>query len=102
MMRLEQDNTVKIFNIETNIIKCKDLKHQIQILEAEYEKTKQKLITEHFHFFDEFIGREGLTMATYKEQMRTQFMQTEFKKDHIKLYEEYSVKIPMKVFLIKK
>jgi hypothetical protein len=102
MLRLEQDNTIKLFNIEANIIKAKELKHKIEVLEAEFARLKDQLINEHFQFHDEFVGSEGLVMATYKEQNRSQFLMSEFKKDHEKLHADYSVKIPLKIFLIKK
>jgi len=96
------NNIVSFYDTEPLILKCKDIKHKIDVLQAEYDKVKKLLTEGYFSTQDEFIGSEGLVLATYKDQSRNQFMGSEFKKDHPVMYSTYSVEIPVKVFLIKK
>lgn len=102
MLRTIEHNVIQLHDTEAQILKCKQLKHQIDVLQAEYDRTKKTLIDGHFSTHEEFVGSEGLILATYKGQVRSQFMGSEFKKDHPILHNEYSVNVPMKVFLIKK
>jgi hypothetical protein len=96
------NNVINFTDTEAQILKCKEIKHKIDVLQAEFDRVKKGLTEGYFKDNDEFIGSEGLIMATYKSQDRSQFMSSEFKKDHQALYEEYSALQKIKVFLIKK
>jgi len=102
MLSTVTSNIVNFNDTETQINRCKDLRHQIDVLQAEFDRVKKSLVEGHFSQDDTFTGSEGLILATYKSQNRAQFLQSEFKKDHPKLYEDYCVTQPLKVFLIKK
>jgi hypothetical protein len=95
-------NVINFNDTETQILKCKEIKHKMDVLQAEYDRIKKTLTEGYFKDNDEFIGSEGLVLATYKGQSRTNFKTTEFKKDHAKLYADYCEQQQLKVFLIKK
>lgn len=95
-------NIINFNDTESQILKCKEIKHKLDVLQAEYDSIKKILTEGYFSLNEEFKGSEGLILATYKQQNRLQFMGSEFKKDHENLHKEYSFEIPVKVFLIKK
>jgi hypothetical protein len=96
------NNVVNLTDTESQILKCKEIKHKIDVLQAEYDKVKKSLTEGYFSYNDEFVGSEGLVLATYKSQDRSQFMGSELKKDKPELYAEYSAMTTIKVFLLKK
>ena len=97
-----ENNVVELHSTEAQIIRMKELKHKMDVMEAEYNRIKKTLLEGHFKDNQEFVGSEGLVLATYKSQKRAQFVSSEFKKDHAELYNDYCVDTEIKVFLIKK
>lgn len=99
------NSLAKIINIdetELKINKMKELDHQMKVLKAQFDALKEQVINTHFVNNEEFIGSEGLVLATYKKQTRNTFMQSELKKDQPDLYKLYSAEQTINVFLIKK
>lgn len=87
---------------EIALLEMFDLDHQIKVLEAKYKRLKEHLIETHFANNQEFIGSEGLVLATYKPETRNTFMTTEFKKDYAELHKLYSAEQVIKKFSLKR
>lgn len=96
------NNVVELHSTEAQIVRMKELKHSMDVMQAEFDRIKKNLLEGHFKDNQEFVGAEGLVMATYKAQKRASFLTSEFKKDHAQLYSDYCVDQEIKVFLIKK
>lgn len=96
-----QDNRIIEASIETNIDRCRRIKKEIEILQAEYDMLKKGMIEGYFASNDTYITSQGLVLATYKGQIRQQFKTVEFKKDHPEMYDNYSDLKEIKTFLIK-
>lgn len=88
--------------IEADINRLKEIDHEIKVLSAEYKRIKDLLIDTHFKHSDQFVGHEGLVLATYKAQTRYSFQAADFKKDHQDVYELYCKQQTVNVFLLKK
>jgi len=101
MLRLITPDNTNRDKIEAQIAECKQIKHDIDVLNAKYDKLKSSLIESYFNDNQEFVGSEGLILATYKTQKRSSFNSVEFKKDHINLYQQYVKEQEIKVFLLK-
>lgn len=91
----------KIESVESKLSRMKQLKQAMSELEAEYDMLKKSVIADYFEHNDTLINDKGLVLATYKEQLRTQFQTTEFKKHEPELYEKYLDIKPVKTFLLK-
>jgi hypothetical protein len=92
-------NTVE--TVESRLYRMKELKEAIRELQAEYEMLQKSTIDDYFYQRDTYQTNKGLILATYKEQLRTQFKTTEFKKVQPALYEEFLDVKQVKVFLLK-
>jgi len=101
-MRANNIVTLKTDNTEAQIIRARQLQHDMAVLKAEFDRIKADLVGGYFMTNDTFTGSEGLVLATYKAQQRRSFVTTEFKKDHPGLYDEYSVSQEINVFTVKK
>jgi hypothetical protein len=88
-------------SIESNLFRMKELSDSIKSLQAEYDMLKKEVIDGYFCNNDTFMTSKGLVLATYKEQIRTQFLTTEFKKAKPELYEQFCDLKSVKTFLLK-
>lgn len=93
---------LKTDTTEKDILKLKELDHEGKIIKAHYDKIKKRLIEGYFQTNEEFIGTEGLILATYKTQKRISFHQELFKADYPSLFNIYAKEQLMNVFLLKK
>lgn len=88
--------------IENKLLTMQQLDHQMKVLKAQYDKLKEELVESYFSKNEEFVGSDGLVMATYKKQVRMNFMGSEFKKDYPDMYKLYSAEQALSVFSLKK
>ena len=95
-------NVISIDETEAKLLKMKELDHQMKVLKASFDKLKEEVLNSYFVNNEEFVGSEGLVLATYKSQIRNTFMSSEFKKDHADTYKLYSADQTINVFLLKK
>ena len=95
-------NLINIDSTESKILKLRQIDHDMKVLKASSDRIKKELINTHFANHDEFIDSDGLVMATYKSQTRNTFQSSDFKKDHLDVYEMYSKKSTIKVFSLKR
>lgn len=101
MLTLIKNNVTEIDNTEYMINECKRIKHEIDVLQAQYDKLKKSLTEGYFSNNSEFVGSEGLVLATFKTQNRSSFDSSKFKIDYPKLYSDYQKQQEIKVFLVK-
>lgn len=99
---LATNNIVPFKNVESQINQLKALDHEIKVLEAKAKALKDDLIAGHFAEHEEFVGSEGLVLATYKAQKTTRFDTTLFKADHADIYKMYSKESVVNVFRLVK
>jgi len=95
-------NIEPIKSIESEIARAKAIKHEMDVLAAEYERIKKYLIETHFAHNEEFVGSEGLVLATYKSQLRVSLDSAKLKKEQADIFDQYSKIQEVKTFLIKK
>jgi len=92
---------IKKSDIESEIENYKELSIQIKALEAKKERLKASLVKSYFASNDEYINKDGVTLATYRSQIRQAFSTTDFKEAHPKLYEDFTKPQKLFVFLVK-
>lgn len=89
-------------DVEFAIHEYKKLDEKIKTLEAKKSVLKDSMIKSYFANNDSYFNDDGVCLATYKPQIRQVFNTTDFKKDHLSLYNAYTVPHEIHVFLIKK
>lgn len=99
-MQSLHSNNVLIMT-EQKLVRMKELKDQIKVLEAEYKMLQADTISTHFAEHDTYVTYRGLVLATYKESIRTQFDTTGFKKAEPVMYEKFLDLKSVRTFLLK-
>lgn len=98
---IENDNFSEEYLPDIDIITCKGLKKKIEALQHEYDLTKKRLVDSYFYLNQDYRDSKGNLMATYKSQIRQQFNNAGFKKDHPSMFDDYSDLKEIKVLLLK-
>ena len=93
---------LKVNEIESAIERYKDIDEQIKVLESKKDLLKQSLVRSYFAKNDSYFDQDGLLVATYKSQIRQVFNTTDFKRDHLDVYNQYTQPQEIHVFLVKK
>ena len=92
---------IKKSDLESEIENYKELGNGIKALEAKKDRLKQALIKSYFESNGEYVNKEGVTLATYRSQIRQAFSTTDFKEAHPKLYEAFTKPQKLFVFFVK-
>lgn len=78
------------FDIESSIRQYDEINRHIKTLETEKSKLKEFLINNYFHNHKEYRNKNGIILATYLPQTRSQLKTTDFKRDHPELCATYT------------
>jgi len=62
-------NVISIDETEAKLLKMKELDHQMKVLKASFDKLKEEVLNSYFVNNEEFVGSEGLVLATYKSEI---------------------------------
>lgn len=97
---LTQDNT-SIKDIESKVLRYKNLQYQQKVIEAEMAIIKKDIIDKCFKNNEEYFDSNNVLCATYKSQIRIFLDQTKLKNEMPNIYDEFSTLKEIKVLLIK-
>lgn len=99
MQSINNSNVLEL--TEVKLMRLKELKDAIKVLEAEYSMIADELKSGYFAEHVEFKTARGLVLATYKESIRTSFDSSRFKKENPATYELYLDLKSVRTFLLK-
>ena len=92
---------IKKSDLESEIENYKEIGNEIKALEVKKDRLKQALIKSYFESNEEYVNKDGVTLATYRSQIRQAFSTTDFKEAYPKLYEAFTKPQKLFVFLVK-
>lgn len=92
---------VKSATVEDKIRQMRSLKDQLEELQAYYDMLKDEVIIEHFSSCVEYRTANGLLLATYTPIISERFQQSDFKKDHPVMFDDYKKEVTTLTFRLK-
>jgi hypothetical protein len=93
--------TPKNNQLESKIYHLIQLNDQIKADQIKKHRLERMLRKSYFRTHDEYKNEEGVRLVTYKPQIQTVFKETNFKKDHPTLYEQYRYNQKVKIFRVR-
>jgi predicted phage-related endonuclease len=88
-------------SIESKLIRMKELRDSIKVLEAEFNMLKEDVINNYLSTHQSYKTAKGLELATYTSYSQSSFNSSKFKTDFPDVYEDYKENKTIHKFLLK-